>query len=227
LIQLFRGLTLSLTLFLAILARFLEYEGDTYVIREVLLDVVHSSKHTGADCCRMILNVLKDYNIKLSRIAAIASDNASACDKMIELTNHELSKIDPTANSKILPAFCFAHAIHRVVLFMLTPITIGLKKARAAIAKTCMSSSMTAEFQDQIRVAAIRTRVKFQYNEIQLDCPTRWNSTAQMLKHLLILRVPFSEMLRVMGEEPIADEEFKTIGTSSMHLYVSIDVSEH
>jgi hypothetical protein len=198
-------------LFAAILARFVETSGSETVIREVLLDVVHSTTHTGVHCAAMVEEVLSKYGITLDRVASISCDNASSCDSMVAALQSTFRDKFPDSNRVIVPAYCFAHVIHRVVLFMMTPLNAALVEIRLAVKKTQQSGKMRQQLEKEIRKSTIDLGVVYTTRMVPLDVPTRWNSTWMMLEALLGLWVPFNNMLASCGHDPIEDSNLVAI----------------
>jgi hypothetical protein len=197
--------------FFAILVRFVELVDDTPKIREVLLDAVESSSHQGLHCADMIVATLEKFGIPLEQVAAVACDNASACGVMITSLNIKLQVKHRNAESPIVAAYCFAHSIHRVVLFMMTPINGMLEKIRNVVKKIHRSAKLCSEFEKELAKHEIDCGKKYKTRKTQPDVCTRWNSTYEMLEGVLLLQVPLKNVAAAQLQITLEDADFEIV----------------
>ena len=153
----------------------------------VLLDLIPSVDHAGDKCSQMVLKTLESFGIPLDKVIAIVCDNASANTVMVQKLN--LSAIGQ--KQEILPVYCFAHSIHRVVLLMIRCLDPELECIRRAARLLAHSSVKYSYLKSQIEIHnANNPNDQIHIRTLPIDVKTRWNSTMRMIRHCVRL-LPF------------------------------------
>lgn len=148
---------------------------DAWQLKNQILDFIPlKGSHTGARLCEAFENVVRDdYQIENSNHGCITLDSAANNIKMLELYC-EKYKMDDTLGNR-----CAAHAINLAVQAALIIIKPIIDNFREGIRRIRASN----KFLDRLEtVYSELNNGSENYVLVQLDCPTRWNSTVDMLK---------------------------------------------
>jgi hypothetical protein len=158
----------------------------------------------------------------------IVCDNASANEAAIKKLNEWKDRKYPEdKNHQILPVYCFAHVVHRVVSIMLPLIRETTEPVRA-FAKDIHTSSAKAEFlRNSIKQKneTLDSSLQLSIYTIPSDVRTRWNSTHQMIAATLKIHThlgPEFERMSNLSSSQISDlVEFEKF----LRLFASISQS--
>ncbi|KAH9641677.1 hypothetical protein HF086_005123 [Spodoptera exigua] len=140
-------------------------------------------RHTAEYISENLLDILKKWNIPLTKIRAAVSDNASSMLAAIRMSLGE---------KKHLP--CFAHTINLVVeeALKLPSVKSAVIKVREIV--NWIKNSVVQS--DKLRKIQMRNNVSAgSVLKLIADVRTRWNSTFFMLERFLKLRIVISEIV--------------------------------
>ena len=173
---------------------------DSWVLETFLLKVVSVKESETADYVADVTRTaLKEWNISLSNVVAVASDGAANMKRSVQ---HELR----------LPwIYCLAHAINRSVFKALErePIKGIVDKAKA-ICKLFKYPKAKRELRKKQEVLKLRVM------NMKLCCPTRWGSTYKMLKRMIASRPAIAVCLATQTRQGqrvqmLSDDEWDVI----------------
>ncbi|GBC53601.2 ribonuclease H-like protein [Rhizophagus irregularis DAOM 181602=DAOM 197198] len=164
-----------------------------------------SGPHTGINLSSKFLESLEDFGIA-TKILAVACDNASNMDVMLDKISQSLAKKSITFDPKNQRVRCFAHVINLAAKKLIDNLQVPLLyedensfeeaedtednlkdtiyKLRKVIVKIRASSQRREKFKQQC-IAANMVPL-----ELIPDVSTRWNSTEIMLERALTLKQP-------------------------------------
>ncbi|CAG4954879.1 unnamed protein product [Parnassius apollo] len=145
-----------------------------------------NERHTADYISENLLDILKKWDIPLTKIRAAVTDNASSMLAAIRMSLGE---------KKHLP--CFAHTINLVV-----EEALKLSSVNSAIIKVREIVNWIKNMSDKLRKIQMRNNVS-EESVLKLieDIRTRWNSTFFMLERFLKLRIVISEIV-IESEAP-------------------------
>jgi hypothetical protein len=154
--------------------------------------------HSGQKIAEVIMLVLDQYSIPLSKIVALVSDNASSNSKCVEFLNVALKEKCGNLAPPIESVFCFAHSIHRVVLKTMVVCEHAVSCVHSAILRLRNSPQFRGELKDIIELLNSLNDEKNQVPQIVpvLYCRTRWNSMVAMLRSMHAIRPAIESLCR-------------------------------
>lgn len=197
---------------------------------------VLESSHTAAYLRSILLEVLKDYNIDVQQVLTITTDNGANMVKMVsDLNILEESSEDSDeeseqeeqktkgkdekqneANRKIVQSLqslessffqelvtnirCGAHTLHLCVRDVLEVAGIKEKLDRC---RRIVKKLRTPSYLSILKNGSFKKPV--------LDCPTRWNSSYEMLKRLLELKEVVTSFICKNAEMQLTEKDWEFV----------------
>jgi hypothetical protein len=147
----------------------------------------------GDDIGKHLHKVLLDWG--LDKVMTVTVDNASANDSGVSYLRRQLNNLKSIiADGKFIHMRCVAHILNLIVQDGLKEVDQSIKRVRAAIRYVRNGSSRLDKFKEIARWEKVDSKAF-----LNLDCPTRWNSTYEMLKAACTYEKVF---LRYPDEDP-------------------------
>ncbi|PWA60048.1 zinc finger BED domain-containing protein RICESLEEPER 2 [Artemisia annua] len=164
--------------FMVLTAHFID---DDWVMHKRIINFRPIHSHRGVDMGRAILECITGWGIK--NVMTITVDNIASNDKAIEYLVENLpTKYD---DGKHLHIRCMAHILNLIVKDGLKTFNKEVSNISLAVKYIKHSSQRVTNFKESIEKTS--TSKKFLVSE----CPTRWNSTHDMLKTAIELKEAF------------------------------------
>nr|CAH7748444.1 unnamed protein product [Callosobruchus chinensis] len=142
-----------------------------------------SGQHTSENITQQIQSILSQWEIQ-NKIVACITDNAANMVKAVRL-----------ANWWHIP--CFAHSLNLIVQAGLLEIAELLTNIKSIVEFFKHSSSATEKLQN------MQKRMGFEVLKLKQDCPTRWNSTFDMLNRLRKMKEPLQSTLGILNNSAL------------------------
>nr|XP_055044282.1 zinc finger BED domain-containing protein 4-like [Misgurnus anguillicaudatus] len=176
--------------FMSVTCHFIE----NYKMESCLLDCFEfTERHTADNLADNLLRIAREWNIT-DKIVACVSDNA-----------HNISLAIHKTSWKHLP--CFAHTVNLIVRGGLSVIQNTLNKIKA-IVEYMHRSTVAAE-----KLKATQQQMGLPELKLKQDCPTRWNSTFDMLQRFLANKDAIITTLALVNArlETLTQDEWKEL----------------
>lgn len=166
-----------------------------------------TDRHTAAALSTFLQDLVKKWGIG-HLITMTVSDNAPNITAAIRLCNW-----------RHLP--CFAHCINLVVQSGLEKVKILIDKVKAIVEYFKRSSHA------KLRLNEIQVQGGYPVLKLKQDCPTRWNSTYDMIDRVLKIKEPILSTLAILNNElnNISHAEWKVLHYLSKLLKIFYDVT--
>lgn len=163
--------------FLAVTAHYLRPTPDATEMKSSLLGCVeYSERHTAINLTAFLREIMSEWNIT-HKTTAIASDNAANITAAIQ-----------QGNWRQIP--CFAHSLNLCVqkaLAHISPTMVKVKGIVEYFKRSPPAQHKLKELQQQLGLPALK---------LKQECPTRWNSSYEMLQRLIKTKDAESLLLR-------------------------------
>nr|GEW21889.1 zinc finger BED domain-containing protein RICESLEEPER 2 [Tanacetum cinerariifolium] len=164
--------------YMVITAHFVD---DNWVMHKRVINFKRISSHRGEDIGRVLLKCINEWGIK--NVMTITVDNITLNDKALRyLIEHLPSMYD---NGKHFHIRCMAHIINLVVKDGLKVHEKAVETIGLAVKYIKNSSQRIEKFKTSIKNTCDSNRF------LIAECPTRWNSTYDMLKSVIELQEAF------------------------------------
>ncbi|XP_038983217.1 zinc finger BED domain-containing protein RICESLEEPER 2-like [Phoenix dactylifera] len=142
--------------------------------------------HTGIAIANCILQCLTEWEIE-DKVSTITLDNASSNDTAVKVLRDNFAiKGKLYFSGKIFHVRCCAHVLNRMVQDGLAEIRDVIENIRESVKYLKMSPSRLHKFTEIVKQLKLSTS-----KILQLDVPTRWNSTYEMLESALEFKPVF------------------------------------
>eukprot|EP00102_Acyrthosiphon_pisum_P007844 XP_003243557.2 PREDICTED: zinc finger BED domain-containing protein 1-like [Acyrthosiphon pisum] len=194
--------------FVAVTAHFIDPKKD-YEISTVLLGCTDfPQSHTGDNLAIFLKNIVAEWGLS-QHVAAVVTDNAANMKAAIE-------------KCKWRQLSCFAHSINLVVQSGLMSIEHVTKKVKDIVTyfkKSLHGLSKLQELQRQTRSSVLK---------LKQDCPTRWNSTYDMLDRIFELKesiVATCAILNISDLNSLSEQDWIVIEKSKNILKIFYDLT--
>lgn len=193
--------------FVAVTAHFINPKKD-YKISTVLLGCTDfPQSHTGDNLVLFLKNTVAEWGLN-QHVAAAVTDNAANMKAAIEKCEwRHLS--------------CFAHSINLIVQSGLQSIEHVTKKVKDIVTYFKKSSHGLSKLQD------LQRQTRSSILKLKQDCPTRWNSTYDMLDRIFELKEPIvatCAILNISGLNSLSEQDWIVIEKSKTILKIFYDV---
>ncbi|KAL8524751.1 hypothetical protein ACS0TY_014385 [Phlomoides rotata] len=146
--------------------------------------------HAGVDIFNGLLKCTKEWGIE-HKVFTISVDNASNNDAALRIAKTTFSKSRKLPlDGKLFHVRCTAHILNLIVQDGLSEIKSIIEDVKNSVRFVNQSESRLKKFSDVVHHLGIKVK------RLIIDCPTRWNSTYEMLV----------EAFRVKDAFPIFEE---------------------
>ncbi|PWA81298.1 zinc finger BED domain-containing protein RICESLEEPER 2 [Artemisia annua] len=164
--------------YMVITAHFVD---DDWVMHKRVINFKRVNSHRGEDIGRVLLKCINEWGIK--NVMTITVDNISSNDKALKyLIEHLPGMYD---NGKHFHIRCMAHILNLVVKDGLKVHEKAVETIGSAVKYIKNSSQRIEKFKVSIKNTCDSNRF------LIAECPTRWNSTYDMLKSAIDLQEAF------------------------------------
>ncbi|PWA71318.1 zinc finger BED domain-containing protein RICESLEEPER 2 [Artemisia annua] len=164
--------------YMVITAHFVD---DDWVMHKRVINFKRVNNHRGEDIGRVLLKCINEWGIK--NVMTITVDNISSNDKALKyLIEHLPGMYD---NGKHFHIRCMAHILNLVVKDGLKVHEKAVETIGSAVKYIKNSSQRIEKFKVSIKNTCDSNRF------LIAECPTRWNSTYDMLKSAIDLQEAF------------------------------------
>ncbi|GKD89746.1 zinc finger BED domain-containing protein RICESLEEPER 2 [Tanacetum coccineum] len=153
---------------------------DDWVMHKRLINLRPIHSHRGMDICRALLECINEWGIK--NVMTVTVDNIASNDKALE---YLLENLPTKYDGKHFHVRCMAHILNLVVKDGLKAYKKEVDTITLAVKYIKHSSQRVTNFKESVENACASN--KFLISE----CPTRWNSTHDMLKTAIELKDAF------------------------------------
>ncbi|GMI86360.1 DAYSLEEPER [Hibiscus trionum] len=148
---------------------------DDWLLQKRIINFCPISAHRGESIGQALEKCIRDWEIE--RVFTVTVDNASANGVGIEYLRKKLNHRNTcVANGKYMHMRCVAHVINLIVQEGVKHASGSVDRVRAAVRYIRASPLRMKKFYDRAKEEMIDTKAR-----LQLDVPTRWNSTYMML----------------------------------------------
>ncbi|PWA60532.1 zinc finger BED domain-containing protein RICESLEEPER 2 [Artemisia annua] len=160
--------------YMVITAHFVD---DDWVMHKRVINFKRVNSHRGEDIGRVLLKCINEWGIK--NVMTITVDNISSNDKALKYLIEHLPIFDRA------PSRCMAHILNLVVKDGLKVHEKAVETIGSAVKYIKNSSQRIEKFKVSIKNTCDSNRF------LIAECPTRWNSTYDMLKSAIDLQEAF------------------------------------
>ncbi|XP_019181603.1 PREDICTED: zinc finger BED domain-containing protein RICESLEEPER 4-like [Ipomoea nil] len=189
--------------YMCITAHFID---DQWKLNKKIIAFVPVSSHRGEYIAKALETCLVQWGIK--NVFTVTVDNASSNDTAMGFFKSKLMSWGTTSvRSKYMHMRCIAHILNLVVQDGLKFADTSVKRVREAVRWVRNSPARLKKFRDLAELIGVEAK-----SVLQLDVPTRWNSTYMMLNtaiHLVTLLKTFYDMaVRISGSLYVTSNTF-------------------
>jgi len=195
--------------FVAVTAHFVDPENITELSSVLLGCSSFPESHTADNLASFLKNITSEWGL-CQRISVVVTDNAENMKLAVDKCNwRRLS--------------CFAHTINLIVhsgLLKIESIIIKIKDIVSYLKKSSCALAKLQEYQKQTGSPILK---------LKQDCPTRWNSTYDILDRVLKIKEPIIATLAVLNNAKLCfltPNEWSVVDKSKDLLKVFYDVTE-
>jgi len=170
--------------FISVTAHFIDPKNETLVSSVLLGCIDFDEKHTSDNLARFLRNIVDEWNLS-NKLTAVITDNAANIKAAIRKCNWRWLS-------------CFAHSINLTVQSSLKCIESTLIKIKNIVQYFKKSSHALAklnEYQKQNGSPVLK---------LVQDCPTRWNSTYDMINRIITIKDPIIATIAVLGSTELS-----------------------
>lgn len=158
------------------------YIDDNWNLQQTIIDFgLMGGRHEGTNIADGFFKILKDYEIT-SKCLAITLDNAANNGTFVRELEKRLKNEHIQWNSEHLRFRCLNHILNLAVQAALEEIRDYVSKIRE------LNSAIRTSPQRFELLESSCNACQIQYRKPILDCPTRWNSTYDMIVNGLSLK---------------------------------------
>ncbi|CAN1761948.1 Putative AC transposase [Linum perenne] len=152
------------------------YIDNNWRLRNHMLQFIYvPAPHTADNLASRLFRCLMEWNVD-AKLSSITLDNCSTNDKMINIIKSKLVSAFLIKDGALLHMRCTAHILNLIVKDGLDVLKDGIEKIRDSVLYWKATPKRIEFFQE----VAKQTQIDY-VNKLVDDCPTRWNSTYEML----------------------------------------------
>ncbi|CAN1192979.1 Putative AC9 transposase [Linum perenne] len=159
--------------YMAVTAHYIDNAWNlrSYLLRFVYVPAPHTAERLASRLSLCLLN----WNVD-SKFSTITLENCTTNDALIEFVKKKLVLTDLIKDGTLVHMRCSANVLNLIVKDGLDVIKDGIYKIRGSVVYWTCTPRRVEKFHDTAKQLKISIDRK-----LLLDCPTRWNSTYQML----------------------------------------------
>ncbi|CAN1848697.1 Zinc finger BED domain-containing protein RICESLEEPER 2, partial [Linum perenne] len=169
--------------------------------------------HTSVRLASRLCASLLDWNID-SKLSAITLDNCTTNDSMVSIIRNKLVPSNLLMDGSLLHMRCSAHILNLIVRDGLDVIKDGIDKIRESVSYWIATPKRVEFFIESARHVEVNVKRK-----LVLDCPTRWNSTYEMLA----VAIPYKEVFYRLR---LRDNQYDSVPSSVQWEFASAIVEK-
>lgn len=169
--------------FIAVTAHFIDPKNETQLSSVLLGCNSFDEKHTAGNLARYLRNTVDDWNLS-DKLTGVVSDNAANIRAAIVKNNWRYLS-------------CFAHSINLVVQSSLNSIEPIIYKVKAIVQFFKKSSHALVKLHD------FQKQTGSPLLKLKQDCPTRWNSTYDMIDRIISIKDPIIATLAILNNSEV------------------------
>ncbi|CAN1181435.1 Zinc finger BED domain-containing protein RICESLEEPER 2 [Linum perenne] len=178
------------------------YIDNSWKLRSILLRFLYvPAPHTSVRLANCLCASLLDWNID-SKFLAITLDNCTTNDSVVSIIRNKLVPSNLLMDGSLLHMRCSAHILNLIVRDGLNVIKDGIDKIRETVSYWVATLKRFEFFIESARHVDVNVKRK-----LVLDCPTRWNSTYEML----IVSIPYKDVLYLLR---LRDHQYDSVPSS-------------
>ncbi|CAN0917467.1 Putative AC transposase [Linum grandiflorum] len=172
--------------YMAVTGHYVDDSGKLrgHLLRFLYLPAPHTSERLAAKLSQCLL----DWNID-TKLSTITLDNCTTNDAMINLVRESLLPSNLIHDGALLHMRCSAHILNLIVRDGLEVVKDGIEKIRESVVFWTCTPRRVEYFHDNAKQCKLSVS-----NKLVLDCPTRWNSTYEMLRVAIPYKVVFERL---------------------------------
>ncbi|CAN1777424.1 Putative AC transposase [Linum perenne] len=170
------------------------YVDNSWNLRSIMLRFLYvPAPHTSERLAACLSSCLLSWNVD-TKLSAITLDNCSTNDSKISLVRDKLMPPNLLMNGNLLHMRCSTHILNLIVRDGLDVIKDCIEKIRDSVGYWIATPKRVEFFVESARHVDVTVGKK-----LVLDCPTRWNSTYEMLA----VAIPYKDVFfRVRQKDP-------------------------
>ena len=172
--------------YMAVTAHYIDnnWELRSHLIRFLYVPAPHTSERLAGRLSQCLL----DWNID-STLSTITLDNCTTNDSMISLVRQRLLLSNLIKDGALLHMRCSAHILNLIVRDGLDVLKDGIEKIRESVVFWTCTPRRVEYFHETAQQLKLNVSTK-----LVLDCPTRWNSTYNMLSAAIPYKDVFARL---------------------------------
>lgn len=190
--------------YIAVTIHFIDAE---FVLKTFLLECFkYAERHTAENLAHEIRRVLREWSVN-EKVEAVVSDNAANITAAIRILGW-----------KHVP--CFAHTLNLIVQSSLQEIA-DLRAKMKSVVEFFKRSPKASE-----KLKSIQRQMNCPDITLKQDVPTRWNSTYDMFRRILLLREPLVSACAVLNtEHKLSADDFSVVERACQILKIFEDIT--
>ncbi|XP_036336147.1 zinc finger BED domain-containing protein 1-like [Rhagoletis pomonella] len=174
--------------FISVTAHYIAEENNRLCLASDLLTCTYySERHTGDNITNKLREILEEWDLSI-KVTAIVTDNAANMKAAVR-------------GGGWRHWGCFAHTLNLVAQSGLKEIQISLDKVKAIVRLFRKSSYAKS----QLNVTT--SRMQLPISKLINDVPTRWNSTYEMLKRIMLIKEAVIATVAVVKSSALVRDE--------------------
>ena len=172
--------------YMVVTGHFIDVDPEWKLQKRVLSFVKVPTPRQGIDVADAIFKCLKAWGIEV-KMFSVSVDNASYNDSCLKnLKENLLLRTKLVLNGDLFHVRCCTHILNLLVQVGLGKIKAIIQNVRESVKCINHNDARWKVFNDVFEQKHLKER------KLILDCPTRWNSTFQMLLTALKFKIDFS-----------------------------------
>ncbi|CAN0885251.1 Putative AC transposase [Linum grandiflorum] len=161
------------------------YNDNSWVLRSLMLRFAYlPAPHTAERLATVLVDCLLDWNVD-TKVSTITLDNCSTNDSMVRIIQSKLSLPYLISEGALIHMRCSAHILNLIVKDGLDVVKEGIENIRDSVLYWSATPKRLEYFQETAKQCRFTSVIR-----LVMDCPTRWNSTFEMLSVV----IPYKEV---------------------------------
>ncbi|KAL5572837.1 hypothetical protein UlMin_022435 [Ulmus minor] len=167
------------------------YLDDSWTLKNRIIRFVYvPSPHNAESLTNILLECMMDWNIDRN-LSTLTLENATTNDAMVDKVKARLQHPSGSLllNGDLFHMRCAAHILNLIVKEGFKNIENGIEAIRTSVSFWIVTPKRKEKFEEAARQLNIGSG-----KSLELDLPTRWNSTYLMLEVALIYKTVFARL---------------------------------